>query len=81
MDYFVNNERCKVRNVQCIKCKKIGYFWKYCRLRELENKEDVKFVQLVQYQLDKFNFEYVLYIINNEGLGVEIDVEINGKFV
>ncbi|XP_066028948.1 uncharacterized protein [Pocillopora verrucosa] len=80
-DHLANNERCKARNAQCIKCKKTGHFWKYCRSRESENKEDVKFVQPVQHQSDKSNPEYVLYTTNNEGLGVETDVEINGKLV
>ena len=81
-DHLANDGRCAAGNAQCRKWKKTGQFWKCCRSTESENKEDVKFpVQPVKQQSDKSNYEYVYYTTNNEGMGFETDVEINGKLV
>jgi len=86
-DHLANDEKCRAKDAECRKCKRVGHYAKCCRSSNSgkdNNKEEdhqVKVVEQTSQDTDEYNHEYINYACKDGGIDFTIDVEINGKQV
>ena len=79
-DHLANDEKCRAKDAECRKCKKIGHYGKCCRSFSSEKEENtVKIVEQTSQDTDKYSHEYVYLTSEEGGIDFTVDVDINGK--
>lgn len=81
-DHLANDDKCRAKDAECRKCKKIGHYAKCCKSSAAERVDSkVKAVHQTHEDTDKSTYEYVYFTSKEGGIDFTIDVEINGKQV
>ena len=77
-----NDQKCRAKDTECRKCKRIGHYAKCCNSSGAEKKKSkVKAVEQTSQDTDAYKLEYVYFAGNEGGRDFTIDIEINGKQV
>ena len=81
-DHLANDQKCRAKDAERRKCKRIGHYAKCCNSFGAEKKESkVKAVEQTSQDTDEYNLEYVYFASIEGGRNFTIDVETNGKQV